>query len=289
MLVLFADSDSDITKQNAKELGLKLISMPYSIDGQEVYPYETWDEFDYKPFYAKLRNGTIPKTSGLSPEKYMSYFEPEFQAGNDILYIHFSAAMSGTFNSMHIAIEELQDKYPDRKVYLIDAKGITINSYFTVKKVVEKYREGLSAEELVAYGTELAEHVATYFFTDTLDFFKHSGRISNFSAIMGGLIGIKPIIYMSQEGVMTSVSKAKGRSGAVKKLVDYAVELGDHVKDWPVIIGHSDNIELATQVGNLMKEKFGQDLEIEYVIVNPTAGSHCGPDGIGLCFHAIHR
>ena len=128
MYTLFTDTDTDITPKVAARYGYKLISMPYTIDGQEVRPYVDFKEFDYKTFYNKLRAGTIPTTSALSPVEYISYFEPEFAAGHDILYVHFSAAMSATFNSLRLAMEELSEKYPERKLTLIDTKGITLSS-----------------------------------------------------------------------------------------------------------------------------------------------------------------
>ena len=129
MYTLYTDTDTDITPEVAARYGYKLISMPYTIDGQEIRPYVDFKEFDYKTFYNKLRAGTIPTTSALSPVEYINYFEPEFAAGNDILYVHFSAAMSATFNSLRLAMEELSEKYPERKLTLIDTKGITLGSY----------------------------------------------------------------------------------------------------------------------------------------------------------------
>ena len=107
MYTLFTDTDTDITPEIAARYGYKLISMPYTIEGQQVFPYVDFKEFDYKTFYNKLRSGIIPTTSALSPVEYINYFEPEFAAGHDILYVHFSAAMSATFNSSIAKRKEL--------------------------------------------------------------------------------------------------------------------------------------------------------------------------------------
>ena len=108
--VLFLDSDCDVTPEQAKEYGFEIISMPYKIGETEVFPYKDFDVFDYKTFYNQLRHGAMPTTSALSPLDYIAYFEPYFKAGKDILYTHFSSAMSGTFNAMHIAEKTLQEK-----------------------------------------------------------------------------------------------------------------------------------------------------------------------------------
>ena len=221
MIKLFTDTDTDITIEEAKYYGYQLISMPYTIDEKEVYPYEDYTEFDYKTFYNTLRKGIVPKTSAISPMKYIQYFEKEFQQGNDILYVHFSKAMSGTFNAMELALEELRDKYPDRKFYTIDTKGVSIMSLFIVKKVGEMYLNGKTIDEILEWAEKEVDHVATYFFSDNLNFFRKSGRVSNISAVFGNLIGIKPIIYMNQEGIMTNIGKERGRNNSLRKLLSY--------------------------------------------------------------------
>ena len=148
MYTLFTDTDTDITPEIAKRYGYKLISMPYTIEGQEVYPYVDFDKFDYHAFYNRLRKGVIPTTSALSPVNYIDYFEPEFKKGLDVLYVHFSAAMSGTFNALRLALEELKEKYPERKLYEIDTKGITIESYIVTKAAVELFLAGKPVEEI---------------------------------------------------------------------------------------------------------------------------------------------
>lgn len=289
MLTLFTDTDCDLDPKAAARYGYKLISMPYSIDGKTTYPYEDFEEFDSKAFYDLLRNGALPTTSAVSEEKYKAYFEPEFAAGNDILYVHFSAAMTMTFNGMNNAVKELLEKYPERKFYTIDTKGITIISYAIACEVGEMIAAGKTAEEVVAWAEEEVDHFAIYFFADDLKFFKRSGRVSGLAATMGTLIGIRPIIYMNQEGKMVSIGKEKGRAKAMDSLVRYVETLGDHIRDHHIVIGHTDSPEIAKEVGELLKERLGDDLNIEYIAVNPTAGSHCGPNGVGITFHAIHR
>ncbi len=289
MLVLFTDSDCDVTPSMAQELGYQLISMPYIIDEVNYYPYKNEDYFDMHAFYDLLRKGVMPKTCAISPGEYIEYFEPVFAEGNDILYVHFSKAMSGTFDAMNIALEELNAKYPERKLYTIDTKGITINSYIIVREVAKLFKAGKSLEEVLAWANEEVDRFATYFYADDLKFFARSGRVSNFTAIMGSLIGIHPILHMASDGMMKSISKARGKMQTLKEIVNYVLELGLDVKKYGVVIGHSDAIEIAEKLASMLKEKLGDDLMIEFVQVNPTAGSHCGPGNIGVSFHAIHR
>ena len=289
MYTIFVDSDCDMTPELCSKYGFKLISMPYSIDGKEIFPYVDFKEFDYKKFYDQLRAGVLPTTSALSSEQYKEYFEPEFKKGNDILYIHFSAAMSGTFNALHLALEELKEKYPDRKFERIDTKGITLGSYNICCTIGDLLKSGKTVEEVLAMKDDIVDHTAFYFYADDLKFFKRSGRVSGFAAFMGGIIGIRPLIYIGDDGKMTTKAKSRGYKNTLQMLLNYVIELEDHIKDHRVVIAHSDALEIATEFGKMMKEHFGQDLNIEYTVVNPTAGSHCGPNAIGVTFHAKHR
>ena len=289
MLRLFTDTDTDITPAVAAEYGYRLISMPYSIDAKTVYPYVDFDEFESRKFYDLLRSGVLPTTSAISKERYIEYFEPEFAAGNDILYVHFSRAMTVTFNAMDQAVAELKAKYPGRNFYEIDTKGITTISYTIVREVGDLLKAGKSLEKVLEWAKTEVDKFAMYFFADDLKFFRRSGRVSGLAATMGTLIGIRPIIYMSQEGKMVSCGKEKGRIKAMEHLVQQVADLGEDFKSHRFSIGHTDAPELAEEVGQMIRERFGDDFPIDYVVCNPTAGSHAGPNGVGVCFHAKHR
>ena len=194
--------------------------------------------------------------------------------------------MSGSFNAMDITIQELKEEYPERTIYTIDTEGITILSNIIVKDIVDLFSEGKTIDEVLEWSKENVKHYATYFFADTLKFFAKSGRVSNFAGFMGNLIGIKPIIYMDESGTMTNIGKTKGKHKAMLALVDYFDKLAVDIKEHRVIIGHTDSLENAQELGKMITDKYGNDLNIEYVVVNPTAGSHCGPDTVGIAFYA---
>lgn len=289
MLTLFTDTDTDITPEVAAEYGYKLISMPYCVDGKTVRPYVDFDRFDSHAFYDMLRGGVLPTTSAISEEVYMSYFEPEFAAGNDILYVHFSAAMTMTFDAMDKAVAALKAKYPERSFYGIDTKGITIVSYLIVRELGDRLKSGMTAQEAVEWAGREVDNYAQYFFADDLKFFRRSGRVGGLAATMGGLIGLRPIIHMSSEGKMESIGTVKGRTQVMEKLVSYVESMGDDIKGHRFIVGHTDAPELAEQMAGMLRSRFGEDLEIEFVCTNPTAGSHCGPNGVGVAFHSKGR
>jgi len=288
MLKIYTDTDTDINPALAAEYGYQLISMPYSIDARTTYPYVDFQTFDGHAFYDVLRSGVLPTTSAISKEQYVNYFIRDFAAGNDILYVHFSRAMTNTFDAMDQAIAELKEKFPATRFEEIDTKGITTISYAIVREVGDLYKAGKTMDELLEWAKTEVDKFAMYFFADDLKFFRRSGRVSGLAATMGTLIGVRPLIHMSQEGKMVSVGTAKGRAKAMDYLVNKVGELGDEIEKHRICIGHTDAPELAKEIGRMIEEKYGKQ-NIEYVYVNPTAGSHCGPNGVGVCFHAKHR
>lgn len=288
MLKIYTDTDTDITPALAAEYGYKLISMPYSIDAHTTYPYVDFDSFDAHAFYDQLRNGVLPTTSAISQEQYIRYFEEDFAAGNEILYVHFSRAMTNTFDAMDQAVAQLKARYPAARFEEIDTKGISTISYAIVREVGDRVKAGQSLDEILAWADGEVDRFAMYFFADDLKFFRRSGRVSGLAATMGTLIGVRPLIHMSQEGKMVSIGTAKGRAKALEFLVDKVGELGDAIERHRICIGHTDSPEIAQTVGRMIEERYGKQ-DIVYVEVNPTAGSHCGPNGVGVCFHAKHR
>ena len=288
MLKIYTDTDTDFYPALAAEYGYKLISMPYSIDAKTVYPYVDFDSFDAPAFYDRLRGGVLPTTSAISKDQYLNYFIRDFAAGNEILYVHFSRAMTNTFDAMDQAIAQLKEQFPAARFEEIDTKGITTISYAIVREVGDLVKAGKTLDEILEWAKAEVDKFAMYFFADDLKFFRRSGRVSGLAATMGTLIGVRPLIHMSQAGKMESIGTVKGRPNAIKALVDKVAELGDEIEKHRICIGHTDALAIAQEVGRMIEERFGKQ-NIEYVDVNPTAGSHCGPNGVGVCFHAIHR
>ncbi|MGN1262048.1 MAG: DegV family protein, partial [Candidatus Enteromonas sp.] len=278
MLKIFVDTDCDVTPAIAKEYGFHLISMPYVEDGKVIRPYEDWETFEPHPFYERLRSGKLASTCALSPTDYINYFEPVFAAGDDILYPHFSSAMTSTFNAMRLALDELKERYPERKFYGIDTKFITIPALLMILEIGKLYKNGATAEEIVDWCAKEEEHFAVYFFADDLKFFARSGRVSGITATMGNLLGLKPIININTEGKMGSIGKAKGRKNSIEKLLDYVEALQDDMKNYPVLVASTDCDGLAQKVIDAFVARFDEGYDIRVIPINPTAGAEWGYD-----------
>ena len=193
------------------------------------------------------------------------------------------------FKNLDVAVSELLAKYPDRRIELIDTKGITLGSLSLCIQAGELYLQGKSIDEIIEWSKKSVGESAFYFFADNIQFFKKSGRVQGFAAFMGGMLMVKPIIYIGDNGKMTSIDKAFSRKKAVDKILGYMAEIQDDIKNYPVIIAHCDCLEIAESIASELRATYGDDLKIDITYVNPTAGAHCGPDSVGITFHAKQR
>lgn len=291
MIRLFTDSDCDMTPAVAAEYGYTIISMPYIIDGKTYYPYreESTEAFDFHSYYDLLRAGKLPGTSALTEVDYMDYFRPEFEAGNDILYVHLSEKMTSSLEHMKRAVEQLQKEFPERKFHTINTFGISIIAYVIARTVGDMVKAGKDIDEILCWAEKEVQHFGCWFMVDDLKFFRRSGRVNGLQAAMGGLVGLRPIIYFSPEGTMDSIGTVKGRVNAIERVVKYVQAYGDDIKNHRIVIGHTDMPETVEIVLGMLKEAFGDDLDIEIIDINPTVGAHCGPNAMGITCHCKER
>lgn len=287
MYRLFCDSNCELWHTAVKELGLNLIRMPYTVEDKEYY-YDMGEHTDFKAFFDAMRKGAVPKTSALNEQNYVDYFEPVLQKGEDIYYVTFSHQLSGTFNAMKSAIAALKEKYPEREIRFKDSKTISLGSGFVTYYAALKYKEGATMSELDAYLDELIPHTATYFAVEDLTYLYRGGRVSGVSRVMGNLLGIKPVLYINDEGKILNIAKAKGFKKALSTLLDYMRAKGQDVEKYKVYILQADCKEVAEKFADDIRAAFpGADVEIQPV--GPVIGAHCGPGTIGLIFHAKER
>ena len=284
MYQLFCDSNCELWYTTAKEYGLKVIRMPYVLDGEEYY-YDLGEKTDFKHFYDRMRAGAVPTTSAINEQNYIDYFEPVLQEGKDIYYITFSHKLSATFESMDKAIAKLKEKYPDREIRTFDTKAISLGSGFQVRYAAEKYRAGATMDELDAYLTNLRDHTIVYFVVDDLVYLKRGGRISALTATLGSLLGIKPMISIVEDGSLQSVGKIKGAKRVFAEFIRLMHEHNCNVKDYRIEVLQADCPQTGDAFVQALKNEFGQDITIDYQIVGPVIASHCGPGTLGLIFY----
>ena len=288
MSVFFCDSDCELWYDVIDELGIQTIEMPYTVNGEELY-YDFGRNTDFDKFYADVRQGATVKTSALNALDYINYFEPHLKNGDDIIYVHFSREMSGTFNSMDKAIEELKEKYPDRNIKTVDTKSICMGAGILVYEAAKLWKNGATDDEIVKWVEDNRDNFATYFLVEDLKYLKAGGRISPAVALIGKALNIKPILKIDKEGKIGKVSTTRGFKQGMKALVETMKDIGENLADHPISIIHADNLENAEYLKQLVIEAIGPEANIWIQPIGPVIGCHAGPGAVGIVYHSKCR
>jgi len=283
MRVFFIDTDSELPFSYANELGLKLIKMPYVLDGQEFFD-DAGENSDQKAFFDTLREGKISKTAALNMQDYIDIFEPHFKNGDEIFYLTFSRTMSGTFNYMDTAIKELKEKYPDAIFRDYDSRNISMGTGIQCYYAGKMFKEGKSFDEIIAFLDEFSSHVSVYFAVDDLGHLKRGGRISGIAAVVGSVLGIKPILTMNEEAKLDKCGTVKGSKKVISFFVDKMKEEAGDLDAYDVFIMQADVPEKGEALKKAVLEAF-PNAKVNVLMVGPVVGSHCGPGTLGIIFH----
>ena len=287
MSAVFFDTDCELWYTQADELGVHVIGMPYTIDEEETF-YDFGRNTDFKAFFDKMRAGSMPVTSALNPQQYVEIFEPFFAKGEEIFYISFSHKLSGTFGHLETALKELNAKYPGVKFTRFDTLSISVGAGYQVYYGVKYFQAGHTVEETVAYLQDFTQHVCCEFMVDDLHHLHRGGRLSATSAVLGTIMGIKPILHVTDEGTLEVFAKAKGEKKALATFIETLQENGDALDQYPICIVDADNPDLSGRLEDKIKELY-PNAEIWHYYVGPVIGTHCGPGTVGLIFHSKHR
>lgn len=284
--VIFTDSGCDLSVETLEKWQVKHAPLSFVFEGEEK-SYSNYD-LTAKEFYDRMRKGAVAKTSAINVDAFKESFEPELEKGNDILYLGFSSGLSGTFNAARIAAEELSEKYPDRKIIAVDTLSASAGFGMLLFLTVEEKSKGASIEEAAAFAEKTRENLCHWFTVDDLEYLKRGGRISPTVAFVGGVLGIKPVLHMDNEGHLVNKFKVRGRKNAVKALADKLGELGLNVQKGPIFISHGDCPEDVEYLKQLIMEKYGADVGI-VADVGPVIGAHSGPGTLALFFLGKER
>ncbi|MBQ8749736.1 MAG: DegV family protein [Clostridia bacterium] len=288
MSVFFCDSNCELWHTKAKELGLNVIKMDYIVDGEEYF-YDLGENTDFKAFYDKMRAGSVPKTSALNAQDYINYFEPHLKAGEDIIYVHFSSKLSGTFNNLNTAIDELKKTYPERKIDVVDTLSISMGAGIIVYFAGRMWKDGATNAEIIKWVEENRGKFAGVFLVEKLDYLHRGGRISATTKIVGNLLGIKPKLAIGEDGTLEKVGTSKGFSNGIGDLIKTMKEIGEDVAKYPIVVLSADNEKFENFLEEQIRKEFGIDVEIWRQPVGPVIGTHCGPGTVAVVFHSSRR
>lgn len=285
--VISTESNSEIPWQWEDEFDIKVLRMPYTIDGVEK-DYDLGRETDIAGFYEKMRKGATVTTAQRNPAEITAFWTPFLEAGQDILHIAFSSALSGTFNCEQMAREELIEKYPDRKIVLVDTLAISAPLGQLVRCAVDLKAEGKTMEEIAVWVEDNKQRSCALFTVDSLEYLRRGGRVSGASAFFGTMLEIKPILYESPDGKLIPLDKVKGRKKAIKYILEKCAATIDQPENQVITICEADCMEEALALENQVRELIApKDVVINPV--GPVIGSHCGPGTLALVYFARSR
>lgn len=279
--IIFTDSACDMELSTLKKWNVKCIDLTLKFENEE----KIWsnNEIEPKIFYQKMRDGGIAKTSAVNSEKFKQGFEEEIKKGNDILYLAFSSGLSTTCNSGAFACKALSEVYPDSKLITVDSLAASAGFGLLLYLAVQKKEEGATIEELEKYIKETVPHICHWFTVDDLVYLKRGGRVSPAAAFIGGMLGIKPVLHVDDEGHLVPVTKVRGRKASIKALADKYGELAIDKTTGPIFICQGDCQEDAQLLADIIKNDYGRDIDIT-VYTGPVIGAHSGPGTLALFF-----
>jgi DegV family protein with EDD domain len=238
--------------------------------------------------YAGLRNGEATSTSAVNPDGWASVMEPALAQGNDVLVLAFSSGLSTTYQSAVIAAEELQEKYPERKIRVVDTLCAALGQGLLVWYTCKQRDAGLTLDELADWVEQNKLSLCHWVTVNDLMHLKRGGRINATTAVVGTMLQIKPIIHVNNEGKLINVGKARGRKAAMQILVDKMKELGQGYDNSTVFITHGDCLE----DGQLLKQMVLEQTDAKEVFLGnlgAVIGSHAGPGTLALFFLGSQR
>ncbi|MDO9629723.1 MAG: DegV family protein [Acholeplasmataceae bacterium] len=287
-MIFVTDSCSDLTNEFVKAMDLKIVPLSVEIEGKSYFHYPDERELKIKDFYQMLRDKKIAKTSLVNVGTFLDFFEPYAKSGEEIIYIAFSSALSGTYQSSVVAVEELKEKYPDSNIHLVDTLAASMGQGLLIWYADQMRKKGSSILEIKDWLNSNKLNLCHLFTVDDLGTLKRGGRLSDTQAFLGTLLKVKPILHVSNEGKLVPLKKARGREFSLESMVELMKDKITSPEKQTIFISHGDCLEEAKKVGKLIQEKY-KVKDIFYNTIGPVIGAHSGPGTIAVFFMGNQR
>ena len=286
---IVTDSSCNLSDAMINEFGLHILPLTFMSDGEQYQSYTAGRDSDLKSFFKMMREGKVFTTSLPNLQQSEETFDKILSEGKDLLYIGFSSGLSGTYQAAAALLEDLRNRYPERKIYYTDTLAAAMGEGLVVYKAVKMAQAGASIEEVFNWVEENKLNVAHWFTVDDLMFLFRGGRVSRTSAWAGTLLNIKPVLHVDDEGHLIPMDKVRGRKKSLQALVDHMEQSAlKPVAEQEVFISHSDCQEDVDYLVKLIKERLGCT-KFEINILDPVIGAHAGPGTVALFFFADKR
>ena len=284
---IITDSSCDFTKAQYEELGLRYAPLTLLYKGEQHDSFT--EETELKSFYNGIRDGEMPTTSAVNPEGWASVMEPVLAAGEDVLALCFTSGLSTTYQSAVIAASELQEKYPHRKIRVVDTLCAALGQGLLVWYACRKRDQGLDLDAVAQWVEDNKLRLCHWVTVDDLDHLKRGGRVSATTAFVGGLLNIKPIIHVDNDGKLDTVGKVRGRKAAMEYLVKQMAATASADENETITIAHGDCPEDAAALEALVRKSCPYVKNVITGYVGGVIGAHTGPGVLVLFFLGSQR
>ncbi len=285
---IITDSGCDLGQDRVDAWGLGYVPLSLNYPEKSHYIYADFRGLGVKEFYQSMRDGAAPTTSATTTAQWIEAALPALESGRDVLMMAFSSGLSGTYQSSVIAMQELRERFPERKIFAPDTLCVSLGLGLLLKDVVALRDNGGSIEEAVAFIENHKMKLAHWFTVESLIYLRRGGRISAATAIAGTVLGIKPILHVDDEGHLISMSKKRGRKASLEALADKVAETIVDPEQQDIFISHGDCIDDVKMLEQLLRQRIRfKDCYANYV--GPVIGAHSGPGTMAVFFYGTGR
>lgn len=286
---IITDSSVNLPVEMIHQYNLTILSLVFRDQDGEFKSFDEEHPFDSAAFYRKMRDENAQvTTSCVNSADAVEVIEPMLKNGSDVLYLGFSSGLSATYQNVEGAMQELREKYPDRKIYSVDTLAASMGEGLLVVHAARMRENGKSIEEVRDWVEENKLHLAHWFTVENLKYLRRGGRISATSAIFGTILDIKPVLHMDDAGKLVPVDKVRGTRAAMKCLLDHMRQTAWRDPELPVFIVHADCPDRAQALADTIRSEFGTK-EIVIDTLDLVIGAHSGPGTLSIFFLGDHR
>ncbi len=290
--ILSCESTIDMPYSYISGRGLEVLFYSYTVNG-ETYPDDMERDPNSLPqFYERLKLGYIPTTSQINQFAYEEFFKKFLDEGKDILHLCFGTGMTQSYSQAVNAVEALKEKYPDRKIVVIDTTCSSSGYGLIVDDAADLYEEGKSIEEIAKYVEDNKYHIHHQFYTTDLKYFKRTGRVSGPAASIGAVLKICPLMHLNHAGKIIAYSKVMGKKNALKATLDWMENHADNGKDYngKIFISHSNALDDANKTKDEIEKRFPNLIgKVRIFNIGTIIASHTGPGTVAVYFHGDER
>lgn len=289
--VLSCCSTADLTEEHFRQRNISYICFHYELDGKE-YSDDLGKSIPFDKFYKMMQDGAETRTSQVNAEEYEGYFESFLKEGKDILHVTLSSGITSTINSAMIAKEALEERYPDRKILIVDSLGASSGYGLFMDKLADLREEGKTLQEVYDWANTHKLNLHHWFFSTDLTFYIKGGRISKTAGMIGGILNICPLLNMDNNGKLIPRFKIRTKKKVIHTIVDKMEQDADNGLDYSgkCYISQSACYEDARAVADLVEARFPKlNGKVEIYSIGTTIGSHTGPGTVALFFWGRER